>query len=47
MLHPLADAKRVVVEAKPIFRLFGRLRLSAIVSSLIGAKRLYRPTPTD
>jgi hypothetical protein len=36
----VADANRVVVEAKPIFRLFGRLRLSAIVSSRIGEMRL-------
>jgi len=41
------DAKRVVVERKPIFRRFGRLRRSAIVSSRIGVTRLYRPTPTD
>ena len=43
----LADAKRNVVEAKPIFRRLGRLRLSAIVSSRIEERRLYRPTPTD
>jgi hypothetical protein len=43
----LADAKRGVVDAKLIFRRLGRLRLSAIVSSRMGARRLYRPTPTD
>ena len=43
----VAEAKRDVVEEKPIFRLLDRLRLSAMVSSLTGDKRLYRPTPTD
>jgi len=38
-------SKRDVVEAKPIFRRLGRLRLSATVSSRTGDTRLYRPTP--
>jgi len=43
---PSADVKRDVVDEKPIFRRLDRFRLSAIVSSLIGESRLYRPTPT-
>jgi hypothetical protein len=44
---PVALANRDVVDKNPTFRRFDRFRRSAIVSSLIGVTRLYRPTPTD